>query len=175
MEIRVLGEADADEFWSLRLRALQDNPEAFGASYEEAVSTPISTVVQRLHEANVTPDNYILGAFLAEELVGLVGFRREPGDKLRHKGVIWGMYVTPEARGQGIARALLYAVLARAISLPGLEQINLHVVTTNAVARRLYQALGFEVFGLERRALKVNGQYLDEEYMALALLPEEAE
>ena len=175
MEIRVLGEVDADEFWSLRLRALQDHPEAFGASYAEAVCTPISTVAQRLHEANGTPDNYILGAFLAEELVGMVGFRREPGDKLRHKGVIWGMYVTPEARGQGIARALLYEVLARAISLPGLEQITLQVVTDNTAARQLYQALGFEVFGLERRALKVNGRYLDEEYMALPLLPGESD
>jgi RimJ/RimL family protein N-acetyltransferase len=168
MEIRVLTEADADEFWSLRLRALQDDPEAFGASYEEAVTTPIANVIQRLRDANMAPDNLILGAF-EEDLVGMVGFRREPGDKLRHKAVIWGMYVVPEARGQGIARALLYNVLARAISIADLEQINLSVVTTNGAARRLYLSLGFEVYGLERRALKVNDQYLDEEHMVLFL------
>ena len=35
MEVRILTEADAQAFWNIRLRALRDNPESFGASYEE--------------------------------------------------------------------------------------------------------------------------------------------
>ncbi len=84
--------------------------------------------------------------------------------------MITQMYVAPEARGQGIARALVSELIARARALPGLEQINLAVVTTNAAARNLYLALGFEVFGVERRALKLGDTYLDEELMVLMLV-----
>jgi len=35
MEVRKLTETDAEAFWNIRLRALRDNPESFGASYEE--------------------------------------------------------------------------------------------------------------------------------------------
>lgn len=51
----------------------------------------------------------------------------------------------------------------------GPEQINLAVVTSNESARHLYKALGFEVFGLERKAVKVAGEYYDEEFMVLNL------
>ncbi|HKB49055.1 MAG TPA: GNAT family N-acetyltransferase, partial [Ktedonobacterales bacterium] len=128
-----------------------------------------------IRAAIASPDDRILGAFAGErnnELVGMVGFKRESGAKNRHRGYIWGMYTAPEARGQGIGRALIEAALAHARTLPGLEQVNLSVVTSNAAARALYRSLGFEVYGLERRALKLpNGTYLDEEHMVLRVIP----
>jgi hypothetical protein len=36
-------------------------------------------------------------------------------------------------------------------------------------ARRLYRALGFEVYGYEKHALKVGATYVDEEHMVLWL------
>ena len=36
-------------------------------------------------------------------------------------------------------------------------------------ARHLYRLLGFEVYGLEPRALKMGDQFLDEELMVLRL------
>jgi hypothetical protein len=36
-------------------------------------------------------------------------------------------------------------------------------------ARRLYSALGFEVYGYEKRALKVGATYVDEEHRVLWL------
>jgi ribosomal protein S18 acetylase RimI-like enzyme len=70
-------------------------------------------------------------------------------------------------RGKGAGRALLKAVLERAAGIEGVEQILLTVATTQAAALRLYRALGFESFGCERRALKIGGGYVDEEYMVL--------
>jgi ribosomal protein S18 acetylase RimI-like enzyme len=82
--------------------------------------------------------------------------------KLRHKGVLWGMFVRPEARGSGLAAALV----ARVIEEAGLEELRLTVVSTNTAAVRLYTRLGFTPYGLERRALKVEGRYYDELLMA---------
>jgi ribosomal protein S18 acetylase RimI-like enzyme len=168
MHVRKLTEADAAEFQQLRLRALRDDPEAFSASYEESHTVPLARVAQRLREESTTGDNCILGAF-ETSLVGMVGFMREPGLKEQHKGFIWGMYVQPDRRGQGIGKALLAQVIAHAEHVTGLVQVHLSVVTTQEAARHLYRSLGFEVYGLEPRALKVRGQYLDEEYMVLRL------
>src|SRR5260370_41862955 len=42
MEVRKLTVADAEAFWNIRLRALRDNPESFGASYEEILERGIA-------------------------------------------------------------------------------------------------------------------------------------
>lgn len=53
--------------------------------------------------------------------------------------------------------------------MEGIEQINLTVVTSNESAKKLYTSLGFEVFGEEKRALKIDNTYFDEEYRVLFL------
>jgi len=42
-------------------------------------------------------------------------------------------------------------------------------MTENEAARALYRSAGFEVFGVERRSLRVGTRDLDEEHMALDL------
>ena len=169
MEVRILTEADAQAFWNIRLRALRDNPESFGASYEEILERGIAGVTQRLRKKDDTSDNVTLGAVDGDTLVGIAGLRREEEIKKRHKAVIWGMYVPQEVRGKGAGKALLEAAIAHARTLPGLEQINLSVVLTSKEARHLFIALGFETYGLERRALKLHDRYFYQELMTLRL------
>jgi len=160
--IRVITEADVDAFRALRLRALAEEPEAFGASAEEFAATSLPDVAKRLQR---TDDAFVLGAFLPD-LVGMVGLVREHGQKRAHKAFIWGMYVAPEARGQGIGRSLMTEALARAARLPGLEQLHLDVVSTNAAAIALYCSLGFTSYGTEPHALKLGDHYVDTALMA---------
>ncbi|HLZ58855.1 MAG TPA: GNAT family N-acetyltransferase [Ktedonosporobacter sp.] len=169
MEVRKLTEEDAEAFWNIRLHALRDKPESFGSSYEEILERGIAGVAQGLRKRDTTPDDVTFGAFDGKALVGIAGFRREEGTKNRHKGIIWGMYVPQELRKQGIGKALLQAAIAYASELPDLEQINLKVVLTSREARRLFISLGFETYGLERRALKLHDHYFDQELMTLRL------
>lgn len=161
--VRRLTEADAGIYRVVRLRALREEPEAFGSSYEEALARPLESLARRLR------DTVTLGAFNDAALVGTITFQREEGVKERHKGTITGMYVASEMRGLGLGRELLRETISRARVLPDLEQVNLSVVTANVPARSLYLSVGFEVYGLERRALKLGDRYLDEELMALQL------
>lgn len=166
--IRPLTEADAGHWRALRLRMLQEHPEAFGSAYEDQVNWSLDRFAQRLRDANA-PDNFLLGGFAGEELVGSVGMGREAGAKVRHKAVIVSVYVAPEVRGRGVARALFAEVIARAQGLPELEQLQLGVGSDNIPARSLYAALGFETYGVERHALKAGGRFVDEELMVLWL------
>ena len=166
----MLTEADAEPFWRVRLRALRDHPDLFGMSYEEVRDRPLAEVAADLRTRYTGRDSVILGAFLGSQLVGVAGCFRMEGPKRAHKTLIWGMYVAPEARGRGTGRALLDAAIARARGWPGVEQVQLAVMTANAPARALYASAGFELFGLERRALRVGDRYVDEEHMVLHLV-----
>lgn len=169
MEIRLLEGADAETYLTLRLRALRENPEAFGSTYEERAQRPLSDTADQLRPAIEPPQRFTLGAYVEDVLAGCVTFRRMAGVKEQHKGVITAMFVAPEQRGRRLGRALMEAAIVRARALPGLEQILLSVVTTNDAARTLYLSLGFAPYGLERHALKQNGRYYDEHLMVLFL------
>ncbi len=85
----------------------------------------------------------------------------------RHKGVIWGMYVAPDARCLGIGVALLGAIVQSAT--PVVEQLRLSVIEENSEAISLYQKHGFEIYGVEPRALKSPLGYSNEVLMARQL------
>lgn len=169
MQIRPLTEADAEGYHALRLRALKEHPAAFAQPYESQAATPMTDVARRLRETADTPHDFVLGVFVDNTLIGMVGFRREHGERVLHKGSIWGMYIAAESQGQGLGRALMLDAIRRAKEMPGLQQIGLGIISGNAHARRLYTSLGFQSCGIERRSILVNGKYHDDEYMQLFL------
>lgn len=164
MEIRVLNEKDAAAYWDLRHRSLQEEPFAFGKAAEEYAAITVEAMAARLRE--MAPD-FTLGAFEQGELVGMATYIREKGMKARHKGRIYGVYVSVPYRGKGIGAKLIAELLERATAEPELEQILLAVATGQESARRLYRKFGFEAFGIEPRALKIGSEYVDEEHMIL--------
>ena len=163
IEIRLLRPEDADSIRKLRLEALLDSPESFGSSYEEEREYSLKKFKDRL-ESGCT-----LGAFLHEELVGMVTVIQETRNKTKHKANIFGMYVSPAQRGQGIGKNLIIKAINQAKTMKGIEQIHLTVVTSNDAAKHLYLSLGFEIYGREKHALKIGDSYLDEEHMYLFL------
>jgi ribosomal protein S18 acetylase RimI-like enzyme len=167
MLVRRLTEADLEALWALRLQALTESPESFGSTYEDSIAWGNEPMRQRLrHEGE---DNLYFGAFDDTlTLVGMIGFIRESGIKNRHKGNILSLYTLPAARGQGVARALVQAMIDHA-KQQRLEQLHLAVVTTALPARNLYRSLGFQTYGLAPRTLKFGEHYWDEELMMLDL------
>jgi RimJ/RimL family protein N-acetyltransferase len=165
IEIRFLTAADGDAYWRIRLEALRAEPQAFGASAEEHRNLKLVEIEKRL--TSDPGNSFVVGAFLGERLVGTAGFFRYAGLKERHKGRVWGVYVSPEVRGKGTAREMFRVLLQRAAGIEGIEQIALSVATTQVAAASLYRSLGFESYGCERRALKIGDRYIDEENMVL--------
>ena len=170
MQIRELAASDAAQYTELRLRMLREYSEAFTSSFEEDSVKSLAWVQQRLAPGKDAPHNFVLGAFSEDgTLIGSVGLSVEVRSKQRHKGLLFGMYVAPEQMSRGVGRALLDACLHRAQDIPAFEQINLTVTATNARAVRLYEAAGFRIFGVEERALKIDGAYHPKAHMVIYL------
>jgi RimJ/RimL family protein N-acetyltransferase len=164
IEIRRLTQGDAVLYRDIRLEALGANPEAFGSTLEIEAAQPLSWFSERLGSS------ILLGAFRDAKLVAIAGFAIQQGQKKAHKGLLWGMYVRPDARMAGIARRMIESIID--LARDRVELIQLTVVRNNEQARRLYAGLGFEEYGIEKNALRHEGRYYDEILMAKDLSDE---
>ena len=114
------------------------------------------------------PEFVIIGAF-ENHLIGAVGVYRDRHLKSSHKTHLWGMYVVPRHRRQGVATGLLDAAIRHARALPGVSWIHLSVTSAAPAAQRLYERAGFRVWGTEPDALSHDGQSVVEYHLALRL------
>lgn len=174
VSIRHLGPDDAAVFQAVRLQGLREYPHAFGSTYAEDLVLSLDTIAQRLTPSRVPVGRAVFGAFDDADLVGFAGCMQDAKVKARHKAIVWGTYVAPARRGQGIARRLLEHIIAEAETWPDVERLLLTVVERAEAARNLYRAVGFQTFGREPDALRQDGISDTVEYMALSLRRERA-
>ncbi|MEQ8671801.1 MAG: GNAT family N-acetyltransferase [Aggregatilineales bacterium] len=165
ISVKPLRGEDAEVFRALRLRSLQEHPEAFGASYEEEVTRSVEDFAEMLNGSNA-----FFGAFLDGVMVGMVNVARHPRTKTVHRAHINGMYVAPEARGKQGGKALLDTALAFCRASEGVEHVVLAVTATNVAARSLYRKAGFMTWGMDPNYLKIDGTYYDIEWMVLNII-----
>lgn len=163
ISIRVLNSKDAERFQQLRLHGLQVVPEAFGSSFEEEVDLDMSEIRRRL---DALP-NAVFGAFAENELIGVAGFAANSKTKQKHKGLLWGVYVDEEWRGHQLGKRLTLAVIDYARN--HVDTLHATVMAANITARTLYLSLGFEVFGVEKDALRIDGKSYTDELLRLDL------
>lgn len=138
MKVRHVRPDEAARLRELRLRSLESDPDAFGATYDGDAARPAQWWE---HSAGNTEQRTYVAVDGADRWLGMALVR--PGDG--GTAVINAMWVAPEARRQGAGRALLDACVGWARDR-GFGAVVLNVRVTNAVARAAYAAAGFTLW-----------------------------
>ena len=166
MKTRVLSPSNVDAYRSLRLSSIVESPGVAWASHDEESLMSLQQMQQRL---TATPHSLIFGGFIDEQLVAIGGFKREAMSQVQHRGNIWGLYVSPTVRGQGLGARMLTDMLDHVRQIPQLVQVTLVVRSDNDAARSMYEKFGFIKTGVDRRSVFIGGDYHDEDRMVLFL------
>lgn len=122
----------------IRLRALADAPDAFGATRADSAALPEQAWRERLAAASPT---YVV--WDKDDPVAMGGCFLVPHSDA---AMVWGMWTAPSHRGLGLARRVLDACVAYAHAAE--RTPYLHVTEGNDAARALYVSCGFEPTGV---------------------------
>ncbi len=158
--VRPLEVEEWEHYRSVRLMALKDSPDAFVASYEEESAEDeafwkarMERSVRLLAERDGEPNGIAS--------VGAVGEDQPDASQL------FGLWVTPEARGSGVATALVRAG-AVAAAEGGKRQLLYWVGTDNGRVVAFASGFGFRPTA-QRRPMRVVSEDDGEEETAMTL------
>lgn len=165
---RLLTPDGAETYARLRTAMLIDVPHAFGSSPGEGKGERADEVMKYLSD----PDHAIAvidHPDASGELAAAAGIMRVPNLKMRHRAGIWGVYCVPELRGLGLGLAVVLRVIEQAREWDGVETVGLSVSAHSPQALALYESLGFEQWGTEPDAMRIEGESFDEIHLALRM------
>ncbi len=147
LTIRRLSPGDAEAFLALRLRGVLEAPLKFRTAPADVEREGLVDWLARLG----SDDDRVVGVFDNKQLIGIGGIARDARIKLRHKALLFGMFVAPEAAGRGIGRAIVEALIAEAHGF--VSSLHLTLMADNDRARALYERCGFTVYGREPQSV----------------------
>jgi ribosomal protein S18 acetylase RimI-like enzyme len=153
--------ADLSTFKAIRLESLAQAPKAFANTEADWSSLPDEEWLDRMK-------NPVFVMFRKQEPIGVMGLLRQRGSKTLHRARLIMVYLREDARGQGLADALLKSVVAFAKE-EGVRQLELNVSDHNAQAINFYKRFGFERVGRIPSALIDDGIEVDELIMVCRL------
>jgi len=128
---------DAERMKALRLRALQEDPQGFSSTYERELALPEDWWTSRAALSDAGEEQRMYVVTEGDRWLGMALARDDGGT-----AVLNAMWVAPEGRGRGAARALSDACAGWAAD-HGFEVLEVGVFPDNAPARSMYEAVGF--------------------------------
>lgn len=161
--IRPLAPTDAEALHELRLRLDEETQFMLLEPGERKIT--VDQTRQQLAAFN----GMIWGAVVDDILVGYLQADRGRFQRIRHSAYIV-VGIRQGFTGQGIGTQL-FNHLEQWASQNAIHRLELSVMTHNKAGLALYQKMGFEIEGTKRHSLVINGDYVDEYYMAKLLMP----
>lgn len=164
MVIREIEIRDADAFWQMQFEL---DKETKFMLYEPNERIKNLTLINNIIEKAMDGSNLLLVAENDKEIVGFISAQRGMPKRIKHTAYIV-VGVRKTFQGQGIGSELFKRLdtWARQNSVKRLE---LMVMCHNKIAKHLYEKYGFVVEGIKKNSIFVDGEYVDEFYMAKLL------
>ncbi|EAQ00364.1 hypothetical protein JNB_09334 [Janibacter sp. HTCC2649] len=161
ISVRPLGEEDWQQYRDTRLTALRESPEAFVATVADEEAFDEDLWRQRMNRSAR------LIAERQDSQLGIVSVGRSSDDN-PNTSELFGLWVSPEARGSGVASALVRAG-ANLAREQGQSQLAYWVGSDNGRAVAFASGFGFRPTGKRRPMRVVSENDEDEVAMVLAL------
>jgi len=139
------------------------SPKAIGGTLQLPYPS-VDTWRKRL--AEWAPDDYVLVAEAAGEVVGNAGLHASSKSPRRRHAANIGMSVRDDWHGKGVGTALMRAIVDLADNWIGYRRLELTAYTDNAAALALYRKFGFDIEGTLRDYSYRDGRYVDAYTMA---------
>jgi len=134
LAVRHIGPDDWREWRTVRLQALRDDPESFGTRLQDVDDR------ESAWRSRITAAEACFLAILDGSACGMVAVDHLP-QGLRLQSI----FVSGQARGHGVGRALIEAVVNHAGDRP----LHLCIVEGNSAARSVYERIGFRHDGAD--------------------------
>ncbi|ATN04799.1 GNAT family N-acetyltransferase [Chryseobacterium indologenes] len=138
LQYRHLLPTESKIYREIRLESLKTFPEAFGATYQEALETKKFRLENDIETQ--TTDRFVYGAFSGRHLIGICTFVKNKD----HTGGIYQMYVKKEFQGKNVAYELIHSTIKEARKRCNNIVIFLEVTPDNERAYHFYKKTGFE-------------------------------
>lgn len=140
VQLHVVGPDDWESYRGIRLEMLLEAPDAFWFTHADEVGLDERGWRRQVERA------WLVQAREGGEVLGSAGLGPHWEPDREATATLFGMYVTPRARGRGVGELLVGAVLDEA-RRQGREEVVLEVVEDNAPAIALYERCGFVATG----------------------------
>ena len=148
---------DWPRIMDLRLRALQDAPDAFGSTFKDESANDEADWRSWATGWEGAVDQLLFAAVEDDTWLGIaLGVRWGAEEELVH---LYAMWVNPRYRRRGAGRALVDAVVGWAGGIEGVGRVGLAATVTNPAAIELYASCGFADTG-ERTPLREGSSLL---------------
>ena len=161
MEIRKIRMEDADNYLDMLLNL--DNETKF-MMFEPGERPTDINIIKNIIEKSINGDDLVLVATDEESIVGFISVQKGEYKRIKHTGyVVVG--IREKYRGKGIGSKLFSELDIWAIENK-ITRLELSVICSNTIAKHLYEKNGFEVEGIRKNAMIIDGNYVDEFSMA---------
>lgn len=161
MEIRKIRVDDDRDYLDMLLNL---DKETKNMMFEPGERPQDINIAKGIIEKSIKGDNLVLVAIDAKKIVGFLSAQRGGPRRINHSAyIVTG--IREKYRGKGIGSKLFFELdnWSRENSITRLE---LSVICSNLVAKHLYEKNGFEIEGVKKNAMIIDGEYVDEYYMA---------
>lgn len=161
MEYRKLSVDEADQFWNLMN---QLDYETKYMLYEPGERTKNIPQIESLIRGSEDGENFLLVAEASHNLVGYISAQKGRLNRIAHSAYIV-IGILSDYRGIGIGTEF-FERLNEWAEEKKVTRLELTVICENEAAIHLYTKGGFQIEGIKRKSVCIDGVYLDEYYMA---------
>lgn len=161
MEYRKLSVDEAEQFWNLMN---QLDYETKYMLYEPGERTKDLPQIESFIRDSVEGEDFLLVAETDHRLVGYISAQKGRLNRIAHSAyIVVGILMDYRSKGIGTE---FFKRLNDWAEEKKVTRLELTVICENEVAKHLYANSGFQIEGIKRKSVCVDGEYLDEYYMA---------